>query len=62
QSDHTAIDSRYLLHEAQQAYYHGLPRNTAIASVTSNTAEAMGDDFLNNFMISATHCYTIPGM
>ncbi|KAJ4473612.1 carbohydrate esterase family 9 protein [Lentinula aciculospora] len=42
QSDHAAINSRYLLHEAQQAYYHGLPENVAIASVTSNPAEAMG--------------------
>ncbi|KAE9395829.1 carbohydrate esterase family 9 protein [Gymnopus androsaceus JB14] len=41
-SDHSAIDSRYLLHEAQQAYYHGLPENVAIASVTSTPADAMG--------------------
>ncbi|KAJ3989257.1 carbohydrate esterase family 9 protein [Lentinula detonsa] len=41
-SDHSAINSRYLLHEAQQAYYHGLPENVAFASVTSNPADAMG--------------------
>ncbi|KAJ3745366.1 carbohydrate esterase family 9 protein [Lentinula detonsa] len=40
-SDHSAINSRYLLHEAQQAYYHGLPENVAFASVTSNPADAM---------------------
>lgn len=44
QSDHPAIDSRYLLHEAQQAYYRGLPENIAIASVTSTPADAMGED------------------
>ncbi|KAJ7510409.1 carbohydrate esterase family 9 protein [Mycena galericulata] len=41
-SDHPVMDSRYLLYEAQQAYYYGLPKNLAIASVTSNSAEVMG--------------------
>ncbi|KAF9069767.1 composite domain of metallo-dependent hydrolase [Rhodocollybia butyracea] len=41
-SDHPAINSRYLLYEAQQAYYHGMPENVAIASVTCTPAEAMG--------------------
>ncbi|KAF8806405.1 carbohydrate esterase family 9 protein [Phlegmacium glaucopus] len=41
-SDHPALNSRHLLYEAQQAYYYGLPENLAIASVTSNSAEAMG--------------------
>ncbi|KAF9481555.1 carbohydrate esterase family 9 protein [Pholiota conissans] len=41
-SDHPAVNSRYLLHEAQQAYFYGLPANLAIASVTSNSAETLG--------------------
>ncbi|KAH7929866.1 composite domain of metallo-dependent hydrolase [Leucogyrophana mollusca] len=41
-SDHPAIQSRYLLHEAQQAHYYGLPENIALASVTSNAAEVLG--------------------
>ncbi|TFK44771.1 hypothetical protein BDQ12DRAFT_673545 [Crucibulum laeve] len=41
-SDHPFINSRYLLHEVQQAYYYGFPENLALASVTSNSAETMG--------------------
>lgn len=41
-SDHPVLNSRYLLYEAQQAYYYGLPENLAIASVTSNAADVMG--------------------
>ncbi|KAG6841876.1 hypothetical protein C0991_005606 [Blastosporella zonata] len=37
-------NSRYLLYEAQQAYYYGLPENLAISSVTSTAAEVMGLD------------------
>ena len=36
------LNSRYLLYEAQQAYYYGFPENLAIGSVTSNSAEVMG--------------------
>ncbi|KAG6911114.1 hypothetical protein DXG01_003854 [Tephrocybe rancida] len=43
-SDHPVSNSRYLLYEAQQAYYYGLPENLAIASVTSTAAEVMGID------------------
>jgi hypothetical protein len=32
------------MYEAQQAYYYGLPENLAIASVTSNAANAIGLD------------------
>jgi len=42
QSDHPVLNSRYLLYEAQQAHFYGLPENLAIASVTSNSAEVMG--------------------
>ncbi|KAF8897044.1 carbohydrate esterase family 9 protein [Gymnopilus junonius] len=41
-SDHPVLNSRYLLYEAQQAHFYGLPANLAIASVTSNSAEVMG--------------------
>lgn len=37
-------NSRYLLYEAQQAHYYGLPDNVALASVTSSPAEVMGLD------------------
>lgn len=35
-------NSRYLLYEAQQAHYYGLPENLALASVISNAADTMG--------------------
>ncbi|KAF8893823.1 carbohydrate esterase family 9 protein [Infundibulicybe gibba] len=41
-SDHPVLNSRYLLYEAQQAHFYGLPENLALASVTSNSAEVMG--------------------
>ncbi|KAJ7678491.1 carbohydrate esterase family 9 protein [Mycena rosella] len=41
-SDHPVLNSRYLLYEAQQAYFYGLPENLAIASITSNSASVMG--------------------
>ncbi|KLO20165.1 composite domain of metallo-dependent hydrolase [Schizopora paradoxa] len=41
-SDHSAIVSRYLLHEAQQAHYYGLPPNIALMSVITTPAEVMG--------------------
>jgi imidazolonepropionase-like amidohydrolase len=43
-SDHPAIQSRYLLHEAQQAHYWGLPASTALSSVTVHAAEVLGLD------------------
>ncbi|KAJ6468411.1 carbohydrate esterase family 9 protein [Mycena sanguinolenta] len=41
-SDHSVLNSRHLVYEAQQAYFYGLPENLAIASVTSKPAEVMG--------------------
>ncbi|KAF7330294.1 Carbohydrate esterase family 9 protein [Mycena venus] len=41
-SDHSVMNSRYLMYEAQQAYFYGLPENLAIASVISKPAEVMG--------------------
>ncbi|KAL0573283.1 hypothetical protein V5O48_008666 [Marasmius crinis-equi] len=43
-SDHPGLNSRYLLHEAQQAHYYGLPANLALASVTTTPARAAGLD------------------
>ncbi|KAF9239773.1 hypothetical protein BU15DRAFT_74314 [Melanogaster broomeanus] len=43
-SDHPAIQSRWLLHEAQQAHYYGLAENVALASVITNAAEVLGLD------------------
>ncbi|KAI5115486.1 hypothetical protein M0805_007780 [Coniferiporia weirii] len=40
----SAIVSRYLLHEAQQAHYYGLPSNIALRSVISTPADVMGYD------------------
>ncbi|KAH9482556.1 hypothetical protein JR316_0004656 [Psilocybe cubensis] len=41
-SDHPVINSRYLMYEAQQAHYFGLPPHLALASVTSTPAIAAG--------------------
>lgn len=43
-TDHPVINSRYLIHEAQQAYFFGLPEHLALASVTSTPAIAAGLD------------------
>jgi imidazolonepropionase-like amidohydrolase len=43
-SDHPVMNSRYLLYEAQQAHYYGLPHNLALASVTSTPATVLGYD------------------
>ncbi|TRM61307.1 hypothetical protein BD626DRAFT_502095 [Schizophyllum amplum] len=49
-SDHSGVVSRYLLHEAQQVYYFGLPENVALASVMSTPAEVMGMDHRIGFL------------
>ncbi|KDQ21358.1 hypothetical protein BOTBODRAFT_25793 [Botryobasidium botryosum FD-172 SS1] len=41
-SDHPAINSRYLLYQAAQAHYYGLPAELALASVTTTPAEVAG--------------------
>ncbi|KAJ7682612.1 hypothetical protein DFH06DRAFT_1076348 [Mycena polygramma] len=43
-SAHPVVNSRYLLHEAQQAHYYGLPPYLALESVTSAPAAAVGLD------------------
>ncbi|KAH8080280.1 composite domain of metallo-dependent hydrolase [Cristinia sonorae] len=41
-SDHPVLNSRYLMFEAQQAHYYGLPRNLALASVTTVPVRTLG--------------------
>ncbi|KJA29867.1 hypothetical protein HYPSUDRAFT_126636 [Hypholoma sublateritium FD-334 SS-4] len=41
-SDHPVINSRYLIYEAQQAHYFGLPPGLALAAVTSTPAATAG--------------------
>ncbi|GLB33967.1 putative amidohydrolase [Lyophyllum shimeji] len=41
-SDHPFMNSRYLLYEAQQAHYFGLPANLSLAAVTSTPATIAG--------------------
>ena len=38
------MNSRYLLFDAQQAHFYGLPHNLALASVTSTSAAVLGYD------------------
>ncbi|EJF61656.1 composite domain of metallo-dependent hydrolase [Dichomitus squalens LYAD-421 SS1] len=49
-SDHPVLDSRFLLWEAQQAYYHGLPHNLALAAVTTTPATIMGQSHRIGFL------------
>ncbi|CAK5275497.1 unnamed protein product [Mycena citricolor] len=41
-TNHPTIHSRYLIQEAQKAHHFGLPSLVALASVTSNPAQALG--------------------
>lgn len=41
-SDHPVLNSRYLMFEAQQAHYYGLPPHLALLSVTAVPANAAG--------------------
>ncbi|VDB85240.1 unnamed protein product [Peniophora sp. CBMAI 1063] len=43
-SDHPVLNSRYLLYEAQQAHFYGLPANLALAAVTTKPAKVIGLD------------------
>ncbi|KAF8897048.1 hypothetical protein CPB84DRAFT_1781415 [Gymnopilus junonius] len=49
-SDHPVLNSRFLLYEAQQAHYFGLPNNLALASVTSTPATVLGYDHRIGFI------------
>ena len=55
QSDHPVLDSRYLLYEAQQAHYYGLPANLALASVTTTPVKAIGQEHRIGYIKSGTH-------
>ena len=50
QSDHPAIVSRNLVHEAAVAHYHGLPEHIALASVISTPAKVLGLDHRIGFI------------
>ena len=50
QSDHPGIVSRWLLHEAQQAHYYGLPEAAALSSVISTPAQILGLDHRIGFV------------
>ncbi|KAF8590874.1 hypothetical protein K439DRAFT_1627298 [Ramaria rubella] len=41
-SDHPVLDSRFLLYEAQQAHFYGLPADVALSSVTTTPANVLG--------------------
>ncbi|QRV94368.1 carbohydrate esterase family 9 protein [Ceratobasidium sp. AG-Ba] len=41
-SDHPVLNSRYLLYEAAQAHYYGLPAGPALSAVTTTPAEVAG--------------------
>ncbi|KAH9853225.1 carbohydrate esterase family 9 protein [Lenzites betulinus] len=49
-SDHPVLDSRFLLYEAQQAYYYGLPHNLALSAVTATPATVLGLDHRIGFL------------
>jgi len=50
QSDHPVLNSRFLLHEAQQAHFYGLPSRLALASVTTTPATVLGYDHRIGFL------------
>ncbi|KAH7911300.1 composite domain of metallo-dependent hydrolase [Hygrophoropsis aurantiaca] len=49
-SDHPVLNSRYLLFEAQQAHFYGLPAHLALSAVTSTSARVMGQDHRIGFI------------
>uniref|UniRef100_A0A8H8CNE4 Amidohydrolase-related domain-containing protein n=1 Tax=Psilocybe cubensis TaxID=181762 RepID=A0A8H8CNE4_PSICU len=49
-SDHPVMNSRHLLHDAQQAHYYGLPHNLALSSVISTPANVLGYDHRIGYM------------
>ena len=44
------LNSRYLLFEAQQAYFYGLSANLALSAVTSTPAKVLGLDHRVGFI------------
>ncbi|KAF8135494.1 composite domain of metallo-dependent hydrolase [Boletus edulis] len=49
-SDHPVLNSRYLLFEAQQAYFYGLSADLALSAVTSTPAKVLGLDHRIGFI------------
>ncbi|KAI0062927.1 composite domain of metallo-dependent hydrolase [Artomyces pyxidatus] len=49
-SDHPAIVSRYLVHEAQVAHHYGLPTYLALSAVTTTAAGVLGLDHRIGFL------------
>lgn len=49
-SDHSVLNSRHLIHEAQQAHFYGLASNLALASVTTTPATILGMDHRIGFI------------
>ncbi|KAG6372339.1 carbohydrate esterase family 9 protein [Boletus reticuloceps] len=49
-SDHPVLNSRYLLYEAQQAYFYGLDADLALSAVTSTPAKVLGLDHRIGFI------------
>ncbi len=58
QSDHPVLDSRFLLAEAQQSHYYGLPHNLALASITTTPAGALGLDHRVGYVKEGTYATT----
>ena len=48
------LNSRYVLFEAQQAFFYGLQENLALASVTSTPATVLGLDHRIGFIKAGT--------
>lgn len=44
------LDSRFLLNEAQQAHYYGMPEHLALSSVISTPAVVLGYDHRVGFL------------
>ncbi|KAI0367317.1 carbohydrate esterase family 9 protein [Pilatotrama ljubarskyi] len=49
-SDHPVLNSRYLVYEAQQAHFYGLPHNLALASITTTPATVIGQEHRVGFV------------
>lgn len=54
-----AVASRWLLHDAQQAYYYGLAVNAAMASVTTTAANLLGLDYRLDYIKEGSTLQTL---
>ncbi|KAI9463526.1 carbohydrate esterase family 9 protein [Lactarius psammicola] len=53
-SDHPVSNSRFLLFDAQQAHYYGLPENLALGAVTTQPAQVVGLDYRIGYIREGT--------